>query len=75
MAISRACGRADPIFILGMPRTGTTLVERILGSHSAVFSAGELNNFSLDADSARQEELAGSKRPSRLEFVEASARV
>ncbi len=37
----------DPIFIVGMPRTGTTLVERILGSHPAVFSAGELNNFSL----------------------------
>lgn len=35
----------EPIFIVGMPRTGTTLVERILGSHSAVFAAGELNAF------------------------------
>lgn len=35
----------EPIFILGMPRTGTTLVERILDSHSDVFAAGELNNF------------------------------
>jgi tetratricopeptide (TPR) repeat protein len=32
-----------PIFILGLPRTGTTLVERIIGSHSAVYSAGELS--------------------------------
>ena len=40
--------RPDPIFVLGMPRTGTTLVERILSSHSSVFSAGELNNFSLE---------------------------
>lgn len=31
-----------PIFVLGMPRTGTTLVERILSSHPAVESAGEL---------------------------------
>src|SRR4030095_13180253 len=31
-----------PIFILGLPRTGTTLVDRILGSHSQVHSAGEL---------------------------------
>lgn len=37
----------EPIFIVGMPRTGTTLVERILSSHPAVFSAGELTNFSL----------------------------
>ena len=31
-----------PIFVLGMPRTGTTLVDRILASHSAVVSAGGL---------------------------------
>ena len=30
-----------PIFIVGMPRTGTTLVERILGSHSKVYPGGE----------------------------------
>ena len=38
---------AEPIFIVGMPRTGTTLIERILSSHSEVESAGELANFSL----------------------------
>ena len=32
-----------PIFILGMPRSGTTLVEQILGSHSKIHCAGELN--------------------------------
>jgi Flp pilus assembly protein TadD len=37
----------EPIFIVGMPRTGTTLVERILSSHPSVFSAGELTNFGL----------------------------
>ena len=35
----------EAIFIVGMPRTGTTLVERVLGSHSEVYSAGELGNF------------------------------
>ncbi|HEY0749335.1 MAG TPA: sulfotransferase [Steroidobacteraceae bacterium] len=35
-----------PIFIVGLPRTGTTLVERILGSHSQVHSAGELQALS-----------------------------
>ena len=34
-----------PIFIVGLPRTGTTLVDRILSSHSSVVSAGELNIF------------------------------
>jgi Flp pilus assembly protein TadD len=35
----------EPIFILGLPRTGTTLVEQILSSHSDVYSAGELQQF------------------------------
>ncbi|MEE4185546.1 MAG: sulfotransferase [Gammaproteobacteria bacterium] len=35
----------EPIFIVGMPRTGTTLTERIIASHSEVFAAGELNHF------------------------------
>ena len=39
---------AEPIFIIGMPRTGTTLVERILSSHSVVYSAGELQTFSAE---------------------------
>jgi len=35
----------DPIFVIGLPRSGTTLVERIVGAHSKVRSAGELNVF------------------------------
>ena len=35
-----------PIFILGMPRSGTSLVEQILASHADVFGAGELNDLS-----------------------------
>ena len=37
----------EPIFIIGMPRSGTTLVERILSSHPDVHAAGELQNFPL----------------------------
>ncbi len=37
----------EPIFVIGMPRSGTTLVERILSSHPDVHSAGELQNFGV----------------------------
>ncbi len=37
----------EPIFIIGMPRSGTTLVERIISSHPDVYSAGELLNFAM----------------------------
>ena len=38
-----------PIFVLGMPRSGTTLVEQILSSHSQVYGAGELHYLSQNA--------------------------
>ncbi len=43
----KQCERSEdaPIFIIGLPRTGTTLVDRIISSHSRVCSAGELNTF------------------------------
>jgi len=34
-----------PIFILGMPRSGSSLVEQILSSHSNVYAAGEIADF------------------------------
>jgi len=42
-----------PIFILGMPRSGTTLVEQILSSHSDVFGGGELLYISDRLDDIR----------------------
>jgi tetratricopeptide (TPR) repeat protein len=35
-------GNRRPVFIVGMPRSGTTLVEQILASHPAVFGGGEM---------------------------------
>ena len=38
----QGCDAADPVFILGMPRAGSTLVEQILASHSQVEGTSEL---------------------------------
>lgn len=37
-----------PVFIVGLPRSGTTLVDRILSSHAEVVSMGELADFSTE---------------------------
>lgn len=55
---SSECLDKSPIFILGMPRSGTSLVEQILSSHPDVFGAGELdimtklfqNELTLESD-------------------------
>ena len=39
---------ARPLFIVGLPRSGSTLLDRILGSHSAVASRGERADFALE---------------------------
>jgi len=57
------CQSREPIFILGLPRSGTTLVERILGSHSQVFAAGELNHFAAALVSAAQARNGGKPLP------------
>jgi tetratricopeptide (TPR) repeat protein len=47
--LRRHTGAGDPssapVFIVGMPRSGTSLVEQILASHAQVFGAGELDDF------------------------------
>lgn len=62
----------SPIFVLGQPRTGTTLIERIITSHSRVTSAGELQQFSLGI-----RRLSGYKDPVRFssELFEAALAV
>ncbi|MEE4355418.1 MAG: tetratricopeptide repeat protein [Desulfococcaceae bacterium] len=49
----------QPVFIVGMPRSGTSLVEQILASHPMVFGAGELAEIVQLVNSLKQE--CGSK--------------
>lgn len=41
-------GGAAPVFVAGLPRTGTTLVERIIASHPAMSSVGETGAFAAE---------------------------
>jgi tetratricopeptide (TPR) repeat protein len=60
------CSTDRPIFVTGLPRSGTTLVEQILASHPAVSGGAELNLFTaalapvgqLTMDAARRFEAA-----------------
>ena len=57
---------ADPIFIVGMHRSGSTLVEQILASHSQVEGTAELPNLGLIAASV------GRYRADRVRFPQAA---
>jgi tetratricopeptide (TPR) repeat protein len=49
--LSRAAGGdccADPVFVAGLPRSGTTLIERILASHSGMSTIGESGAFAAE---------------------------
>jgi Sulfotransferase domain. len=62
--------KVTPIFIVGMPRTGTTLVERMLAAHSDVVSAGEFQDFPwLIASAINEIELASGGKLSRDEAL------
>jgi tetratricopeptide (TPR) repeat protein len=61
-----------PWFVLGLPRSGTTLVERMLGSHSALASLGEVEAFAFALlGLAGQAGAAGGKQA----LIERSARL
>ncbi|MDH6504769.1 tetratricopeptide (TPR) repeat protein [Polynucleobacter sphagniphilus] len=54
---NRLTGSGDhsttPIFVLGMPRSGTTLTEQIIASHPSVFGAGELDDLAIVAQHSK----------------------
>ncbi len=60
-AMERLAGAGDasraPIFVLGMPRSGTSLVEQILASHPDVHGAGELTLFDRAIDEVGGEDV------------------
>ncbi|MGY3040935.1 tetratricopeptide (TPR) repeat protein [Rhodanobacter sp. TND4EL1] len=67
-----------PIFIVGMPRSGTTLLDRMLSNHSKVTSAGEINDFMRQlhwlADVPPGQMLKAIRRSPQIDFTELGAR-
>ena len=61
------CPSAAPIFVVGMPRAGSTLVEQILASHSLIEGAGELTEI---GDIVKL--LRGGQKPAVLPAIVAS---
>jgi tetratricopeptide (TPR) repeat protein len=63
-------GDRRPVFIVGMPRSGTSLVEQILASHPAVAAAGELSDLGRVTQGSRSAEWArGASFPECLEHL------
>lgn len=65
-------GAHTPVFVVGMPRTGTTVLERILGNHSRFASAGELNALGVSIALALDRSY---EAPPKAEQVRAAAAV
>jgi tetratricopeptide (TPR) repeat protein len=66
-----------PLFIIGMPRSGSTLVEQIISSHRAIYGAGEVKHFSRAMGRIRDRfpalsrypEMAGEMSDAQLELL------
>ncbi|MEO8365603.1 MAG: sulfotransferase [Pseudoxanthomonas sp.] len=64
-------GQPVPIFIVGLPRTGTTLLDRILGNHPRVVSLGERNDFDAAISQASDHFFPGSLAETRWDKLRA----
>jgi len=62
-------GEATPIFVVGMPRTGTTLLERILGNHPQIETCGELNDFRQQMQWVNNQRMSLTLDPAIGDFV------
>jgi len=60
----------QPIFIVGMPRSGSTLIEQILAGHSKVYAAGELNDIKSIAAEAVKVSTVNTAYPNYLPHLE-----
>jgi tetratricopeptide (TPR) repeat protein len=60
-----------PVFVVGMPRSGTSLLEQILASHSGIFGAGETGSFARAVAPFRHPETEGGEFPEMVSTLSA----
>jgi hypothetical protein len=65
------CQTAGPIFVIGMPRAGSTLVQEILAAHSAIERVGELRDLEHVIRRLRQDMTGAGRPPPFPEFLSA----
>jgi Tfp pilus assembly protein PilF len=65
---SAAVADTTPIFVMGMPRSGTSLVEQMLASHPQIAGAGEVEHIRLLVDAC--ENQTGQLFPEKIDEVE-----
>jgi len=66
--------RLTPIFVIGMPRTGSTLIDRILSTGKAVLNAGELSDFSRLLTEQVQQTF-GAEIKNKQQFIKAASQI
>jgi tetratricopeptide (TPR) repeat protein len=71
---SKSSSTITPIFVLGMPRTGSTLTDRILSASDNVFSAGELDNFAQQLTIQVNQQLSPAER-SKKSFISTASQI
>ena len=59
--------KVTPIFIVGLPRSGSTLIEQILASHSCIEGTHELHEMSMSMRHVREASNANQRFPEALE--------
>jgi tetratricopeptide (TPR) repeat protein len=64
-----------PVFVLGLPRSGTTLVDRIISSHSQAASLGEINSLVFALMRTVGDSAASRAVTSRSDLISQSARI
>ncbi len=71
-----ACDSRQPIFILGLPRSGTTLVDRIVSAHTQAASLGEINSLAFSVMQTVANSSSSSPAvSSRSDLISKSARI
>jgi tetratricopeptide (TPR) repeat protein len=70
----KASSTITPIFVLGMPRTGSTLTDRLLSANDNVFSAGELSDFEQQL-TAQVNQYRSPRDHSKKSFISAASQV